>query len=89
MISMGNKVSLMQFDKKLGFAFSHGFAPDAETMFKMAFGIDPATLDQEVLSDINKTGTLYYARLPNPENGIQYQSTLEKLKTELKEIGEL
>ena len=79
----------MQFDKKLGFAFYHGFAPDAETMFKMAFGIDPATLDQEVLSDINKTGTLYYARLGNPRHGIQYQSTHEKLKTELKEIGEL
>lgn len=84
-----NKVSLMQFDKKLGFAFSHGFAPDAETMFKMAFSIDPATLDQEVLSDINKTGTLYYARRTDIPNGIQYQSTLEKLKTELKEIGEL
>lgn len=84
-----NKVSLLCFDKKLGFAFSHGFAPDAETMFKMAFCITPDTLDPEVLAEINKTGTLYYARRTDVPNGIQYQSTLEKLKTELKEIGEL
>lgn len=79
----------MQYDPKLGFAFTHGFAPDAETLFKMAFSVNPTTLDQEVLAEINKTGTLYYARLNNTPNGVQYQSTIEKLKTELKEMGEL
>lgn len=81
-------VSLMQFEPKLGIAFQHGFAPTAEALFRMAFGADTSKLDQEVLAEINKTRTLYYARLPNMK-GIQYQSTLEKLKTELKEIGEL
>ncbi|AIK68120.1 hypothetical protein AVU18_gp023 [Citrobacter phage IME-CF2] len=84
------KVSLLQFDPKLGFAFyAHGFADSAEMMFKMAFGIDPATLDQQVLADINETRTLYYYRFADGTNMIQYQSTLDKLKTELKEIGEL
>ncbi|MEG1902977.1 MAG: hypothetical protein RR212_01160 [Bacteroidales bacterium] len=81
-------ISLMQFDPKLGFAFQHGFAPTAEALFHMAFGADASKLDQEVLAEINETRTLYYSRLSNMK-GIQYQSTLEKLKTELKEIGEL
>lgn len=83
------KVTLMQFDPKLGFAFSHGFADSAELMFKMAFGIDPATLDQQVLADINETRTLYYFRFNDGTNGVQYQSTLDKLKAELAEIGKL
>lgn len=84
-----NKVSLIFFDPKLGITFCNGFAPNAEEMFRIAFSNEPDKLDKEVLAEINKTGTLYYARLGNPQHGIQYQSTLEKLKTELKEIGEL
>lgn len=84
-----NKVSLIFFDHKLGITFCNGFAPNAEELFEMAFSNEPDQLDKEVLAEINKTGTLYYARRSDIPKGIQYQSTLEKLKTELKEIGEL
>lgn len=82
-------ISLMYYDPKLGFAFCNGFAQDAETMFKIAFNINPDTLDQKVVAEINKTGTLYYTRRTDIVNGIQYQSTLELLKSELNEIGKL
>ncbi|CCK74032.1 protein of unknown function [Pseudotevenvirus RB43] len=80
-------VRLIQYEPKFDRMFQHGFAQTAETLFQMAFGAGIEKLDQEVLSEINETRTLFYARLSDSQ--IQYQSTLEKLKTELKEIGEL
>ena len=83
------KVSLIFYSIDANKSYPNGFAGSAEEMFKMAFGVDPETLDQSVVAEINKTGTLYYSRRTDVRNGIQYQSTLELLKSELIELGEL
>lgn len=81
---MANKVRLMYYYENADEAFCNGFADSAEELFTFAFGVhDISTLDQQVLKDINKTGTMYYT---NMEVGIQYQSTLEKLKEELSQL---
>ncbi|QFR55773.1 hypothetical protein JC221_127 [Yersinia phage JC221] len=82
-------VSLINFSPKLGITHCNGFASTAEELFQFAFGVAPDNIDQNVMAEINKTGRLYYSRLTTVPNGVQYQSTLELLKSELKEIGEL
>lgn len=81
-------VSLMYYDSKHNEVFCNGFCNTAESLFEFSFGVNPDTLDQEVLAEINKTRTLYYTRLKNTP-GVQYQSSLELLKSELTEMGEL
>jgi hypothetical protein len=78
------KVLLMYFDPISGDVFCNGFSDSAENMFRIAFGVKPETLDQTVLAEINITGTLYYSRRNDIPNGVEYQSTLELLKDELK-----
>ena len=73
-------IYLYYFDPLENISIRVGFNDTAEGMFKLTWGIDPATLDQEVLKECNINNQIWYTKLHDWR--ILYQSSLEKLKGE-------